>query len=371
MTGKLNTYPNVFPINTDLIGISRDPFDSGTYFNTTAEQLKTYISGNGSFSTVWVDERGGIDAPGNGSVNQPFKSIDYAESQITTAAAGNPFLILCNGHFVEANLNLKPYIGINGLGMSSLIVTGTVSIDASWSATGGQLFFGNFINVQFLSTTLLDFSLYPAATLKFSNLIMDSSPSFSIIGGNASNTNVLMSNISYFGNIPPITLLNCTNVYVENSTVDNLTVEIDPNFTLSTFAQINNVDANTKVAFIINSSATSIMNCYTNACTLSQYTISSSAATLTGYLTNTYCPQIEVVGTTSRLKADKLQNTPLFSSGATFPVNVELLPSYNVDPNMTTVQMLAIVNPPKGMKVFDTTTSQFMGWNGTAWIIRG
>ena len=40
-------------------------------------------------------------------------------------------------------------------------------------------------------------------------------------------------------------------------------------------------------------------------------------------------------------------------------------------PRMTTTQMNAIGTPLGGMQIFDTTTSQFMGYNGTAWVILG
>lgn len=40
-------------------------------------------------------------------------------------------------------------------------------------------------------------------------------------------------------------------------------------------------------------------------------------------------------------------------------------------PRMTTIQMNAIASPAAGLQIFDTTTSQFMGYNGTAWVILG
>lgn len=40
-------------------------------------------------------------------------------------------------------------------------------------------------------------------------------------------------------------------------------------------------------------------------------------------------------------------------------------------PKMTTAQMNAIASPDSGLQIFDTTTSQFMGYNGSAWIILG
>jgi len=40
-------------------------------------------------------------------------------------------------------------------------------------------------------------------------------------------------------------------------------------------------------------------------------------------------------------------------------------------PRMTTVQMNAIGSPAEGLMIFDTTTKQWMGYNGTSWVILG
>lgn len=40
-------------------------------------------------------------------------------------------------------------------------------------------------------------------------------------------------------------------------------------------------------------------------------------------------------------------------------------------PRMTTTQMNNISTPIGGMQIFDTTTNQFMGYNGTSWVIVG
>lgn len=40
-------------------------------------------------------------------------------------------------------------------------------------------------------------------------------------------------------------------------------------------------------------------------------------------------------------------------------------------PRMTTVEMNAISTPASGLMVFDRTTSQWMGYNGTSWVILG
>ncbi len=38
---------------------------------------------------------------------------------------------------------------------------------------------------------------------------------------------------------------------------------------------------------------------------------------------------------------------------------------------MTTTQMNAIGTPLNGMMIFDTTTNQFMGYNGSGWVVIG
>ena len=40
-------------------------------------------------------------------------------------------------------------------------------------------------------------------------------------------------------------------------------------------------------------------------------------------------------------------------------------------PRMTTTEMNAIGTPASGLMVFDRTTSQWMGYNGTSWVIIG
>ncbi len=40
-------------------------------------------------------------------------------------------------------------------------------------------------------------------------------------------------------------------------------------------------------------------------------------------------------------------------------------------PRMTTVQMNAIASPATGLIIYDTTTNQWMGYNGTSWVILG
>ena len=40
-------------------------------------------------------------------------------------------------------------------------------------------------------------------------------------------------------------------------------------------------------------------------------------------------------------------------------------------PRMTTVEMNAIGTPATGLMVYDTTTNQWMGYNGTSWTIIG
>ena len=40
-------------------------------------------------------------------------------------------------------------------------------------------------------------------------------------------------------------------------------------------------------------------------------------------------------------------------------------------PRMTTVQMNAIASPATGLMIYDTTTNQWMGYNGTSWAILG
>ena len=40
-------------------------------------------------------------------------------------------------------------------------------------------------------------------------------------------------------------------------------------------------------------------------------------------------------------------------------------------PRMTTVEMNAIATPATGLMIYDTTTNQWMGYDGTSWVIIG
>ncbi|TXG86353.1 MAG: hypothetical protein E6R13_00705, partial [Spirochaetes bacterium] len=81
---------------------------------------------------IYVDNIVGLDsANNNGSINLPYKSINYALTQITDAEQIRPYTINCNtGSYAETDLHLKPWIYIEG-NNSFLTVTNQVIGDTS------------------------------------------------------------------------------------------------------------------------------------------------------------------------------------------------------------------------------------------------
>jgi len=108
---------------------------------------------------IVVDNIIGVDAASNnGSINLPYKSINYALTQITDADQTKPYTVNCNtGAYSEIDLHIKPWIFIQG-NNSSLTVANQVIGDASWSS-GGYSGISNFNNVDFQNGINLDFDV--------------------------------------------------------------------------------------------------------------------------------------------------------------------------------------------------------------------
>jgi len=78
-------------------------------------------------------------------------------------------------------------------------------------------------------------------------------------------------------------------------------------------------------------------------------------------------------GTTEYMRiaqnGEVLIGTPTTDASAL--LNVSSTTKGFLPPRMTTAQMNAIGSPAEGLMVFDTTTKQWMGYNGTSWVIMG
>lgn len=101
----------------------------------------------------------GSDITGNGSEGNPWASISYAYSQITTATASEPWAINAGpGGYSETNVLIKPNIFIVGLslGNNAIVVSGSWSLDPSWATEVAGTY--GFANASLVGTFSLDFS---------------------------------------------------------------------------------------------------------------------------------------------------------------------------------------------------------------------
>jgi len=78
------------------------------------------IANNNSPTLVFIDGINGVNDPGNGSYYNPYKTVAYAESQITDASITKQYTIIFSGKITETqSVSLKGNISIIGEGSSS------------------------------------------------------------------------------------------------------------------------------------------------------------------------------------------------------------------------------------------------------------
>lgn len=165
-----------------------------------------------ALNIVYVSYSNGVDSPGAGTIGSPFKTVGYAETQITTATTATPFLIYCfPDSYTETTLSLKPNISING-NYSDFTFSGAITADATWSG-GGNVFINNINTLIVTGGVTLDISSAGAlvSIIDFSNVITWVGTS-SFTGG--SNANIYLNNISTSSTF---TLTNCNGVAKNNS----------------------------------------------------------------------------------------------------------------------------------------------------------
>lgn len=133
LTNNTTPFVNFTPTDTSVLG-SLEGID-------IALGLATGVKTN----DVWVSNQGS-NTTGNGTVEKPYQTINYALSQITTNSSSNIFKIICtSGIYNETSIVLKPYVYIDGQG-ATINVTGSITADATFNSVGGNVIFGNFFN---------------------------------------------------------------------------------------------------------------------------------------------------------------------------------------------------------------------------------
>ncbi len=168
---------------------------------------------------VYVSSVNGVDAVGNGGILNPYATLEYAMSQITTATSTTPFAIsLETGDYSEVNLLLKPWVYIEG-NNSNLTITNSFALD-TWNISGGNVYISNINNLVLSNNATLDFDAANGtnAILLINGLIIRSSNSINITGSQSVDpTSVYINN---FNSTSDLNINDC-NVYLKNIIVDS------------------------------------------------------------------------------------------------------------------------------------------------------
>ena len=94
-----------------------------------------------------------------------------------------------------------------------------------------------------------------------------------------------------------------------------------------------------------------------------------------GVATKAFAWGIEASGNTELMRLTRSGQLGINSDGVTIAASAVLDVTSTTQgflpPRMTTAQMNAISSPAEGLMVFDTDTKQWMGYNGTSWVIMG
>lgn len=106
------------------------------------------------FNVVYVDQNGN-DSPGSGGFGNPYKTISYAMSQITTASPSSRWAIVCGIGTFTNNITIKANVFIVGVPELTRI-SGTIDINSTTWTTDSDHRSG-LINVVILNSLTLDF----------------------------------------------------------------------------------------------------------------------------------------------------------------------------------------------------------------------
>lgn len=132
---------------------------------------KEITAGIGSYqyaNSRYVDVALGSDSIGDGSFEKPWKTISYAESQITTATFANPWTIFVmgSGPYTDAGLvNMKPNINLVGDISNGIVIQSPMVINA----IAGQDGTVTLTNLSVSNGLVYDGTLASTATLLLNN----------------------------------------------------------------------------------------------------------------------------------------------------------------------------------------------------------
>jgi hypothetical protein len=213
--------PIVTQSSTDLYEVSLNGLGSR---KETRAQMQSWMQNNllTPEQIIYVTNSGS-DVSGNGSALNSYATLSYALSSISPSSS-TPYLILMQGVFTETNVALKPWVAISGNDSSSLHVTGSVTLDSSWSSSG-ELTINHFYNIEFPATVTLDFNAAGAAgaVFNFSNNLMSGACDFSVVGDSTTGTILLFENNVNFASTWNITVTNCYGA-IDGGDTGNVTI---------------------------------------------------------------------------------------------------------------------------------------------------
>jgi hypothetical protein len=227
---------------------------SGINTKWTANTLSQYIQNKltGSSQVIYVSDDG-INAVTSGGVLKPYATLDYAISQITDNSSSKPYVIQIGSNVDITTLILKAnvFLVFNDF---SLTVTGSVTLDADWSA-GGIVTLQGATNVSLPATVNLNFSTFssPFALVNIQDIkLISSATTINITSNSSTSTILLVSDV--FGNSNEFnwSLTNCYGT-ISNGTAGNITLghtseTVGSNFCLEGLTKIGNLSVSSSTA---------------------------------------------------------------------------------------------------------------------------
>lgn len=164
-----------------------------TIFNNKLTSISTS-------NLVFVNYTNGTDVSTSGSLNQPFKTWSYAETQITTATSTNPFTIIILGGQLNdtGTINKKPYINVKGETAGTIVNNfNPIVLDSSFaSSSGSSVTCLQDLTVNQMNFDASGFSGSSVSALSLANIRTNSSLS---VKGNASILFLIYLNSNYIG----------------------------------------------------------------------------------------------------------------------------------------------------------------------------
>lgn len=178
-----------------------------------------------TLTTVYVNVNSGEDGGNaNGSLLYPYKTPNYAMSQITPDSSNRYVIRLASGVYngSDGNFALKPYTYVVGENVDTVIFTNAqISIDNSWNSVVGVSEINNISVLSGNGFLLNSTSLGSAEiTITFNNIV--SVPTFNYYGRIA-GSDIVYFNPRFCTNV----LLDSTEFYFQTGTCENLTATSD------------------------------------------------------------------------------------------------------------------------------------------------